>query len=328
MRILVGDALAMLSTLETESVDCIVTSPPYWGLRDYGVDGQIGLEPTLEEFLDRLESVFSECRRVLKKSGTLWINIGDSYSGNGGQFGSDKSTLQGTKQDQSQVGSAARFVKSGPPNKSMIGVPWRLALRLLDNQKWCLRNELIWEKTNGMPESAEDRCTRNHEQLFFFVKSRFYWSDFDALRTESKRPESVTAPHSWASSEKYHEANPAYAARKKHENPREVSGSAAGIDDRKEGYSTAMPRSVWKMAIASFKGAHFATFPEELPRRCILAGCPPGGIVLDPFAGSGTVLEVALSLGRDAIGIELNPKYAELIRQRLGLYAPELEVAS
>lgn len=322
MKILCGDALECLRGMESESVDCIVTSPPYWGLRDYGVDGQIGLEPDFGEFMERLLAVFLECQRVLKKSGTLWVNMGDAYACNGGEYGSAKSTLTGTKQDQVQVGSQKRFKKRGFRAKSLMGQPWRLAIGLMD-QGWILRNDLIWHKVNGMPESAADRCARNHEYLFFFVKSKKYWSDFAQLKTESVRTEVVKKPHGGANSEKYAGRNAKYKERE----TCEVAAKAVGLEERKGGYETAHPRSVWPMAVANYKEAHFATFPNELPRRCILAGCPPGGIVLDVFAGSGTTLEEALKLGRDGIGIELNPKSVELIRKRLGLFDPMLEVA-
>lgn len=327
----------MLSTLETESVDCIVTSPPYWGLRDYGVDGQIGLEPTLEEFLDRLELVFLECQRVLKSSGTLWVNMGDSYSVSGGP--NTVQSINGISGGSDTArGGANRKAPVGIPQKSMIGVPWRLALRLVDHQGWTLRQEIIWHKPNPMPESVRDRPTRAHEQLFFFTKAKKYWYDSDAICEPCSPNTHARLSQDAARQIGSHRAN---GGTKTNGTMKAVGGKrkqAAANSGTKnnESFNEAcvLPvsernsRSVWSIPTQGFSGAHFATFPAELPRRCILAGCPPGGVVLDPFAGSGTVLEVALSLGRDAIGIELNPEYAELIRQRLGLYAPELEVTS
>jgi DNA modification methylase len=342
-NILNGDAREMLSTLPSDSVDCIVTSPPYWGLRDYGVEGQIGLEPTLNEFLDRLAQVFEECWRVLKPTGTLWINMGDCYFTGAGSArlpggGTQGKEFQGPKIQPNRVPGSADVRK-----KSLVGQPWRLAFRLID-QGWILRSEIIWHKPNPMPESVQDRPTRSHEQLFLFTKEEKYFYNGDAIRTPcpsstltrigqgvddqigSNRVQGKTngnmiavskSPAGCDRSNGSHGTIHKEGRTRKRDDPSIVAGSAKGIDERKGGYPTANSRTVWTIPTEGFKGSHFATFPREIPRRCILAGCPERGVVLDPFAGSGTTSEVALSLGRKAIAIELNPEYMDLIKDRV-----------
>lgn len=353
VRILNGDALEMLKTLPDNSVDCVVTSPPYWGLRDYGHAGQIGLEPTFPEFLQKLTEVFAEARRVLKPSGTCWVNMGDCYTGNGGQFA--KESFLGHRPKPEAKGS--RLVKSigGLPAKSMIGQPWRLAFALQD-QGWILRSEIIWHKPTVMPESVTDRPTKAHEQIFLFTKSTRYWYDADAIRepAQGERRNLVTGwdsgpgshcPVDFNTPDRYQKQGMRAFNRLRQESPgrdqepvkhiapsqRRGKGKYAQQADGHPcqaeewvGSTTRNARTVWTIASQGYPGAHFATFPIEIPRRCILAGCPEGGAVLDPFACSGTTLEAAVRLGRRAIGIELNPDYIQLINQRLACVTPSL----
>lgn len=285
-RVICGDALEELKKLEPESVHCCVTSPPYWGLRDYGIEGQIGLEKTPEEYIAKLVEVFREVWRVLKRNGTLWLNLGDCYAGNG-------------------------LVSVGLKSKDLIGIPWRMAFALRADG-WYLRSDIIWAKPNPVPESVKDRPTRAHEYIFLLTKSECYYYNAEA----------IAEPLAKSSIERYKRAVKCKErfdpTRHKHaegvQAPMEIlTRSAAGVVAR--GWRN--KRSVWTVPTASFDGAHYATFPEELIEPCILAGCPPSGTVLDPFAGSGTTLAVAERLGRHSIGIELNPDYVKIIRQRM-----------
>lgn len=388
--VLIGDALTRLRELPDSSIDCIVTSPPYWGLRDYGVSEQIGLEASFDDFLMRLLDVFAECYRVLKPSGSMWINMGDSYSHSGGQGGGGK---QATNRGSSTKASRRQGQGVNLPQKSIIGQPWRLAFALQE-AGWTLRSDIIWSKPNPMPESVRDRPSRSHEYLFFFVKSRRYYYDAKAIaepiadaslagsgnkqrkygdevgRDGSHVGRSIPwkPPTGWDLEPGAHGSIHRDGRSGEVEMPDFYKGSLPGRKDgpgqdrrsknsrkpnkytdetntrpsermgRHPGWRKDIDafrplrnaRTVWEISTQPYPDAHFATFPSELPRRCILAGCPEGGVVLDPFAGSGTTLAVAVNLARRAIGIEINPEYAELIRKRLGRITPSLfmEVAS
>lgn len=307
--IITADALDGLKTLDNNSVDCIVTSPPYWGLRDYGVDGQIGLEPTFAEFLDRLSAVFLECKRVLKPTGTMWVNMGDSYFTGAGAARKPGGGTQGREFNGPMTQPNRMAGSIDLPKKSLVGQPWRLAFALQD-QGWILRSEIIWHKPNPMPESVQDRPTRAHETLFLFTKSVKYWYNADAIKEETTGNAHPRGKAVGKNSKIHKTHTPKSGQPKIRYNESFSKAVASLVQDRNA-------RTVWTIATAACSEAHFATFPEELPKRCILAGCPPDGVVLDPFAGSGTTLAVALSLGRQAIGIELNPEYVELIDARL-----------
>lgn len=294
-----GDCIEEMQFMASKSVQCCVTSPPYFGLRDYGVEGQIGLEPTPSEFVQRLVEVFREVRRVLRDDGTLWLNLGDSYSsgGNGG-------VAQGSKQ-QTNVGALLppkRTPGFGP--KQLLGIPWRVAFAL-QADGWCLRQDIIWHKPNPMPESVRDRCTKAHEYIFLLSKSERYYWNAQAMQepcVNTRKPGRKITD-----------------TRKTHG----TGGGNSGINDLMSRYHNGdMPthrnrRSVWTVATKPYKEAHFATFPPELIEPCILAGSRPWDVVLDPFAGSGTTGEVALKHGRNATLIELNPEYIKLIKKRL-----------
>jgi len=288
-----GDVRDVLPTLPADSVDCIVTSPPYWGLRDYGNDGQLGLEATPEEYVANLVGVFRELRRVLKPSGTAWLNLGDSYANDtkwgGSSGGKHRLALHG------QTGIGRLKVSTGLKSKDLVGIPWRVAFAL-QADGWWLRSDIIWSKPNPMPESVTDRPTKAHEYLFLLTKSARYYFDADAVR-EAAIYEGTVAKAS----------NPDTA---KNGQKGTYGATAFGFTqhDTVVGAGRNL-RSVWIIATRPYPGAHFAVFPPELPERCIKAGCPEGGVTLDPFAGSGTVGMVANRLSRRAILIDLNPEY-------------------
>jgi len=269
-----GDALTVLRRMPSKSVRCVVTSPPYWGLRDYGVDEQIGHEDTILQFVHRLVAVFSEVRRVLMDDGTLWLNIGDGYtSGNRGYRAADK-------KNPARAMNVRPNTPEGLKSKDLIGIPWRLAFALQEDG-WYLRSDVVWNKPNAMPESVKDRPARSHEFLFMMTKSEKYYYDWQAVRE---------------------------------------STDGGGLRNR---------RSVWQVNTKPFAGAHFATFPPDLIRPCILASTKPGDYVLDPFFGSGTVGLVSQQENRRYLGIELSPEYVTLAVDRLhGLEPKVIRIAA
>jgi len=299
VRIECGDALDLLRREPSGSVHCVVTSPPYWAMRDYGVLGQIGLEPTPEEYVARLVDVFREVRRVLRDDGTLWLNLADCYASQPSWGRGGGSTIKGRKQDA--IPGPRRCLRGLKP-KDLVGIPWRVAFAL-QADGWWLRSDIIWAKTNPMPESVTDRPTRAHEYVFLLSKSERYFYEGDAIKDPLL-----------TSSEAYLRAGK--SVRENHQ-----YGKVAGRPLGNKSFATVPEgrnaRSVWTIATKPFPGAHFATFPEELVRRCILAGCPEGGTVLDPFCGSGTTLAVAARLNRNAVGYDLNPTYCEMARKRV-----------
>jgi site-specific DNA-methyltransferase (cytosine-N4-specific) len=311
-----GHVLDVLPMLPAGSVNCVVTSPPYYGLRDYGVEGQIGLEASPAEYVETLRRVFAEVRRVLRLDGVLWLNLGDSYSRGSGTFtdGPQTSKISQTGRPivrgaRGSLSADARAVATKtyadvPPEKNLIGIPWRVAFALQDDG-WTLRNDVIWAKPNAMPESVTDRLSTRYEHVFLFSKSRRYWFDLDPIReatTGGSHRHSAAANERW--SEKVRAANLGVSGA-----PSQTLGTLS---------ESRSPGDVWTIPTAPYPAAHFATFPPELARRCIAAGCPPDGLVLDPFTGSGTTLMVARRLLRKSVGIELNPVYCELIVDRIG----------
>lgn len=306
--LMLGDCIQSMKSLPDQSIHTCVTSPPYFGLRDYGMDGQIGLEETPDAFVARLVEVFREVRRVLRDDGTLWVNLGDSYVGatsqhkDGGSQGHNsviaKKTMSGIP-DHGRGDRNRKLYESGLAMKQLIGIPWRVAFAL-QADGWYLRQDIIWHKPNPMPESVTDRCTKAHEYVFLFSKSPKYYFDSEAIKEESKTNDS-RRPY--------------------------TSKGAKDLDGRKEwksgqqrdvgDFTKRNRRSVWTVTIKPFKGAHFATFPPDLIEPCILAGAPVGGTVLDPFGGSGTTAGVALKHGRKAVLCELNPDYAQLMDDRV-----------
>ena len=303
-----GDCVAVLKAQFTdESVQCCVTSPPYWGLRDYGCDGQLGLEATPELYVAKLVEVFREVKRVLRKDGTCWVNLGDSYS----SFRDSKcvpNTLDGGQRSMPTMGAANRgaaaFDGSGIKHKDLVGIPWRVAFAL-QADGWYLRSDIIWHKPNPMPESVTDRPTKSHEYLFLLTKNERYYYDAKAIAEPLQRPEECNrkTPARFGGADKWVEAQ---------KQSRLHSGNEyLGTED-----GTRNKRTVWTVATLPYAEAHFATFPPKLIEPCVLAGCPSGGLVLDPFAGSGTTIQVAQQLGRRGVGIELNPAYITLAEKR------------
>jgi len=306
-RLLVGNVLDVLPTLPERSVRCCVTSPPYWGLRDYGAEGQIGLEATPDAYVAQLVAVFREVRRVLTDDGTLWLNLGDSYARapeKGVQFEA-KSERSYLTNAQANEGNRGPPVPDGLKPKDLVGIPWRVAFAL-QADGWYLRSDIIWAKPNPMPESVTDRPTKAHEYLFLLAKSERYYYDAAAI-AEPFADARMGNPGNY-STDRYSRPEIVKARLQYH-------GQAFNEDGAIRGRNA---RTVWTIATQPYPDAHFATFPEELPRRCILAGSAPGDTVLDPFAGSGTTLAVAIGNGRHGLGIELNPTYAEMARRRIG----------
>lgn len=330
--ILNGDCLEMLKNLPENSIDCCVTSPPYYALRDYGVDGQIGLEETPEKYIERLTEVFMEVHRVLKPNGTLWLNIGDSYWG-GGWRGSELNEHSGEIQKGSKGTHCGGALPSCKGNigiykpKDLIGIPFMLAFSLR-NAGWYLRQDIIWQKPNPMPESVTDRCTKSHEYIFLFSKSQKYYFDYEAIQEPAVTQGDVRSIKfsgtKYGDNDDFHFQTYSGKEWKPKTKNCQYDGQRPnsmhlrremGLID--EVYTVRNKRDVWTINVKPCKEAHFATYPEELVAPCILAGCPKDGIVLDPFMGSGTTAIVARCLERNYIGIELNPEYVEMAERRI-----------
>jgi len=300
--------------MEPGTVDCCVTSPPYFGLRDYGVDGQIGLESTPEEYVARMVEVFREVKRLLKDDGTLWLNIGDSYASMQ-RSGKKESPGVGAKQEMPPIRTKIRWGKGGGTNffwripteeygdikpKDLIGIPWMLAFALRADG-WYLRQDIIWHKPNPMPESVTDRCTKAHEYVFLLSKSARYYFDSEAMQEPSV----------------YAGKTGNFNGKKKVGRSEQPTGNERSDAPSYLVKATRNRRSVWTITTKPYKGAHFATFPPALIEPCVLAGSRKGGVVLDPFNGSGTTGEVAILNGRRYVGIELNAAYIKLAETRI-----------
>lgn len=295
-QILCGDALKKLKTLPAESINCCVTSPPYWQLRDYGVDGQIGLESSPEQYVKKLVAVFREVKRVLRSDGTLWLNLGDSYAGSG------KATGQTGEKENWHVRKPTPSSPILRP-KNLVGIPWRVAFAL-QRDGWNLRADIIWHKPSCLPESIKDRPSRCHEYIFLLTKSRTYYYDIDATREPYKE---VSFQRMRYSRKPFVTKTPGNSSRQS----RQIGMACHPLGRNR--------RTVWTVAVSRSRGSHHATFPEKLIEPCILAGSPIGGTVLDPFVGSGTVLSVAQRFNRNGIGIELSPDFIESANERLSI---------
>lgn len=316
LRIIVGDSRTELAALPEASVQSCVTSPPYYGLRNYGVAGQIGLEPSPDEYVAEMVAVFRGVRRVLRDDGTVWLNIGDSYAqgGSGGQ--SRASTLRGNghgggkplSRHLQALESGDRVSRKPPAGykpKDLLGIPWRVAFAL-QADGWFLRSAIVWAKPNPMPESVRDRPTGAYEMVFLLAKQDRYFYDADAIREENAPP----TQNRFSRTRK----NEARVDVSRHDK-KGINGS--GADYTKYSHCGRNARNVWTIAPKPFKGAHFATMPIDLAERCIKAGSKPGDTILDPFLGAGTTGLAAKQLGRKCVGIELNPDYARLARERV-----------
>jgi len=334
VRILIGDCRERLRELPDQSVHCCVTSPPYFGLRDYGVDGQMGLEATPAEFVEGMVALFREVRRVLRDDGTLWLNLGDSYAGSWGARGRGEDTNASRPDLEAKHGIAAP-ARNGFPGikpKDLIGIPWRVAFAL-QADGWYLRQDIIWHKPNPMPESVKDRCTKAHEYLFLLSKSASYHFDAAAIRNPPSEAllQQIRDGYEGGDTKDYASGGAQSASGTKARIIANARAKLRGHDREHEGFRDkwdamsreeqmalgSNKRSVWEVATQPFSEAHFATYPPALIEPCIKAGCPAGGVVLDPFGGAGTTGLVADRLQRDAILIELNPEYAEIARKRI-----------
>ncbi len=360
LQLLQGDCRNVLATLPDNSVQCCVTSPPYWGLRDYGVAGQIGQEATPELFVQTMVEVFREVRRVLKPDGTCWMNLGDSYFGSWGNYSGGN---RGKEGGQRQITNGSKIHNPAydslenvrPPTtlkhpslkpKDLVGMPWRVAFAL-QSDGWYLRQDIIWSKPNPMPESVTDRCTKAHEYLFLLTKSERYFYDQEAILeptspgTHARLAQNVqqqigsaranggaktngnmkACARSWKGSQ-FHTGKTAIHQLERSQKDRKFdSGQGNKNNPNFDAALAIMPeyrnkRSVWTVPTAPYKEAHFATYPPDLIKPCILAGTKPGDVVLDPFGGSGTTGQVALELGRSAILIELSEEYMKIAKRR------------
>jgi site-specific DNA-methyltransferase (adenine-specific) len=307
-EILQGDCLEVLKGMDSESIDMCITSPPYWGLRDYGAPGQLGLEPTYQEYIEKLLAIFEEVKRVLKDTGTCWVNLGDTYYNyrgvNNRRSDKDLSKRETLTKDHHNIDARPNeMVISGIEQKSLIGIPERFVIAMTD-AGWIRRNTIIWHKPSCMPSSATDRFTVDFEYLYFFTKQKDYYFE--------QQLEKYTTPLNRYGGANFNEKeNTKYEGMKTNYN-RAGAASRPNENGRNK-------RCVWSINTQPYLGAHFATYPEELVAAPIQAGSPKGGTVLDPFMGSGTTLKVARDLGRKGVGIELNPEYIELARKRINL---------
>ena len=296
-----GDALEVLQTMEDEMVQTIITSPPYYGLRDYGIDGQLGLEDAPEEYIEKLVSIFREARRVLKKNGTLWLNLGDSYWHNRSNNGVGGGHGKGQSKNSFRCGGKSHsYLKP----KDLIGIPWRVALAL-QQDGWYLRSDIIWHKPNTMPESVMDRPTKSHEHIFLFSKSQRYYYNCDAIKEPCVQGDTKTRNRD---------------GNKLNSTPGRTQ--MGGLT--KNNYEKKNKRDVWSIPTSPFKDAHFAVFPVELIEPCILAGSSKGDIVLDLFLGSGTTAIASMKNDREFIGIEIKQEYIEIAKTRVANFEEQI----
>jgi DNA modification methylase len=345
VRIITGDCRAILPTLPANSVHCMVCSPPYFCLRDYGVSGQIGLEASPSEYIAEMVAVFREVRRVLRDDGTVWLNLGDSYAGSWGNQGrkSERGTQRPINGPMMQVVDDGRYPDAGSNTgkcaegfkpKDLMLMPARVAIALCDDG-WWLRSDIIWAKPNPMPESVTDRPTSAHEHVFLLAKSARYFYDGDAVKEPMQAVSLQRLSHPNVFNQTGGEKDYAATGINENRSMRKAINNQAERLIKHEKWKTRFEgwdqydkslgrniRNVWTFATAPYSEAHFATFPPELAERCIKAGCPIAGTVLDPFAGAGTVGLVADRLQRNAVLIELNPTYAEMARVRIVRDAP------
>ena len=305
-RLLIGNASTRLAELDTGSIQTVITSPPYFGLRDYGVNGQMGMESTPKEYVQSLVRVFRDIRRVLSDDGTLWLNLGDSYNAAGRKgHGTRQGYKQGTNRASKTGQDTGRPSDPALKEKDLIGIPWRVAFAL-QADGWYLRQDIIWAKPNAMPESVTDRCTKSHEYLFLLSKSAKYFYDHEASKERSVKGAAGSTFNSGKTG--IHQMG------RSSEKPRDSNDEMRNR------------RDVWTIPTKPFKGAHFAVMPEALVEPCVLAGSAEGDLVLDPFTGSGTVGVVALRHQRNFIGVELNPLYAGMAEKRITDDGPMLNI--
>lgn len=296
-KIYLGNCFEVLKTFPNKSINCCITSPPYYGLRDYGVDGQVGNEKTPEEYVKNMVNIFNEVKRVLTDDGVLWLNLGDCWAGSNQGAGTKNPTLKqksnhGTNYMTTENHKSKLSKLSGYKQKDLIGIPWMVAFALRE-AGWYLRQDIIWAKGNPMPESVKDRCTKSHEYIFLMAKSRKYYFDNDAIKEPAKYPNDNRGLRTDS---------------RRGTSMNSMSGRTGEFRNK---------RDVWNINTKPCKEAHFATFPDTLIEPCVLAGCPEGGIILDPFMGVGTTGMVAKRHNRNYVGIELNSEYIEIAENRI-----------
>ena len=297
------DCLTFLKQMPDQYVECCITSPPYFGLRDYGMAGQIGLEETPEAYVEKMVAVFREVRRVLKDDGTLWLNLGDSYASN------TKGSCGPSSKQDSNAGSRynPRKFNHGVKEKDLMGIPWMVAFALRADG-WYLRQDIIWHKPNSMPESMTDRCTKSHEYIFLLSKSLQYYFDAKAIAEQQQQSSRERLTRGWnGDGDRGYPNGP----------QNHLKNYMGSFDSVEETPLTRNKRDVWTVTTKPYREAHFATYPPDLIEPCIKAGCPEGGIVLDPFMGAGTTALVAHKLNRNYIGTELNPEYCQIAEKRI-----------
>lgn len=298
------DCLDGLRQLDSDSIHCCVTSPPYWALRDYGMPGQIGQEDNPFEYVERLCAIFAEVYRVLRPDGTFWLNIADTYCGTG-----NKADYFDPKNPRGRTGQkkAKNNQIPGIKPKDLCGIPWMLAFALRD-MSWYLRQEIIWQKPNCMPESVKDRCVKSHESVFLFAKNQRYYFNYKAIQEPVTQSTIDRAKRGVSENNKYFTGAPGQTSQAINRPRARLSAEVPQCRNK---------RSVWTVSTRPLKDAHFAAFPRALVEPCILAGCPLDGVVLDPFAGSGTTAMATKPLGRQYIGFELNPEYIGICEKRI-----------
>ena len=322
------DCLETMTRMDDESVDCCITSPPYWGLRDYGVNGQLGLEKTPEEYVKKMVSIFQGIRGVLKDEGTVWLNLGDSYSSDSigqshfGEGKGEKTIKRPGYVLQNKQNENIKVIKP-LPSKNLLGMPWRVAFAL-QADGWYLRSDIIWSKPNPMPESVTDRPTKAHEYIFLLTKSPKYYYDADAIAEQIAESTQKDYRLGWYEAELQERGSPKGKQHggellqpKNRKQDMVGKNTYTGFNDRYQPVQKANKRTVWNIPTYPFPEAHFAVFPEKLIEPCILAGCPKDGIVYDPFMGAGTTALVALRAERNFIGSELNPEYCDIANKRI-----------
>ena len=332
-KLYIGNALDILPLIPENSIQTIITSPPYYKLRDYEMEDQLGQEDTVEEYIKKLVKILKQAKRVLKKDGTLWLNLGDCYAGSGKNRNADGIDygINPKYKDSKHTARRQGVIKKTPLSgylkpKDLIGVPWRVAFEL-QKDGWYLRQDIIWNKPNVMPEAVKDRCVKSHEYIFLLSKNKNYYFDYKAIQEKSvtfeNRPPAIVRNREYEYKSKLNAMNPKYNLRRddkrdllKHENPQKrLNRKDSSYDITKRN-----KRDVWTVNTRPYKGTHYAVFPFELITPCILAGSKEGDTILDPFFGSGTIAEAATLLNRNWIGIEINPKYKNLYKERLGLF--------
>ncbi len=306
-----GTVIEEMQKMDQESVDCIITSPPYWQLRDYGYPEQWGLEPTYQEYLEHLWQFMDECKRVLKKTGTVWVNLGDTYSANNKESGIGEKNGLDTNYGKMQRRNTA---KSKEPNKCILLIPHRFAIGCID-RGWIMRNDIIWAKRNGMPESVTDRFSKKHEYFFFMAKNQKYYFDLDGIRDKHSDTTTKRYEYGWNGDKGRGDTPGGY-----------MNNMDAKNRILEQGKNPGSVSDFWDVTTKGSSEKHYASFNFKLIEKCIVAGCPEGGTVLDPFCGTGTTLVRALQLNRKVVGIDASEEYCKIAEKNLSKEVNQLKI--